>query len=70
MIRINLMKDLIDIANINGLDTEANMPDYVIAEFLLASFEALMAANKENGKHFKSCENEGDLILDLIGVKP
>ena len=46
---LSLIVELSDVANRHGLDTQSNMPDFIIGRFMFDSFEALMAANKANG---------------------
>ena len=59
---MKLINDLSHVANCNGLDTECNMPDFIIGVYLYKSIQALMEANKANGEYFKlsaQAEEEG-----------
>ena len=57
---VGLIAELSAVANKHGLDTEANMPDFIIGRFMFDSFEALMAANKANGQYFKLSAQEDE----------
>ena len=58
---IKIQFELAKVAKDNGLDIEANMPDFVIARFMLDSFSALMVANKANDEWFKLSAQEDEI---------
>jgi len=58
MSKVKLIVELSEVANKHGLDTEANMPDFIIGRYMSDSFDALMAANKANGEYFKLSAQE------------
>ena len=60
MNKLKLIVALTKIANEHGLDTEANMPDFIIGTFMYSSFESLMSANKANGEFFKLSAQEDE----------
>lgn len=64
MNKLKLITDLSAVANSHGLDTEANMPDFIIGRFMSDSFDALMAANKANGEYFLLSAEEEELGID------
>ena len=60
MSKLTLITELTAVANKHGLDTEANMPDFIIGRFMSDAFDSLMAANKANGEYFKLSAQEDD----------
>ncbi len=50
--KIALIQSLTDVANKHGVDTDANMPDFVIGIYLYESLQTLMKANKANSEYF------------------
>jgi hypothetical protein len=61
MNKLALIAELSAVANKHGLDTESNMPDFIIGRFMSDSFDALMAANKANDEYFKLSAQEEEM---------
>lgn len=55
---MKVIHELTKVANSCGLDTEANMPDFIIGTYLFQVFNSLMIANKANGEYFKLSAQE------------
>lgn len=57
---MKVISELTNVANSCALDTEANMPDFIIGTYLYEAMRSLMTANKANQEYFKLSAQEDE----------